>query len=76
MSRVALQHGGCPKKKAKWRVFVDYTNDAYPNDTFPLPWIDKIVDETTSHELLSFLNAYSGDSYPKSAILSLIQYKF
>ena len=47
-----------PKKN---RVCMDYTNlnDAYPNDTFPLPQIDQIVDATASHELLSFLDAYS-----------------
>ena len=28
-------------------------------DTFFLPWINKIMDATTCHELLSFLDAYS-----------------
>ena len=51
-----------PKKNGKWRVCVDYTNlnDACPKDTFPLPWIDQIVEATAGHELLSFLDAYSG----------------
>ena len=50
------------KKNGKWQVCVDYTNlnDACPKDTFPLPQIDQIVDATSGHELLSFLNAYSG----------------
>ena len=50
-----------PKKDGKWRVCVDYTNlkDAYPNDSFPLPRIDLIVDSTTSHGMLSFLDAFS-----------------
>ena len=50
-----------PKKNDKWRVCVDYTNlnDAYSKDTFPLPRIDRIVDVTTDHELLSFLDPYS-----------------
>ena len=35
-----------PKKRGKWRVYVDYTdlNDACPKDSFPLPRIDQIVD--------------------------------
>ena len=50
------------KKNDKWRVCMDYTNlnDACPKDTFPLPRIDLIVDATTDHELLPFLEAYSG----------------
>ena len=51
-----------PKKNGKWRVCVDYSNlnDTYPKETFPLPWINQIVDATTSHELLSFLDPYLG----------------
>jgi hypothetical protein len=41
---------------------IDYTslNKACPKDGYPLPRICHIVDSTTSCELLSFLNAYSG----------------
>ena len=51
-----------PKKNSKWQVCVDYTNlkDTCPNDTFLLLRIDKIVDSIVGHELLSFLDAYSG----------------
>ena len=51
-----------PKKNSKCQVCVDYTNlnDTCPNDTFPLPRIDQIVDAIVGHELLSFLDAYSG----------------
>ena len=54
-----------PKKNGKWRVCVNYSNqnDACPKDTFPLPRINRIVDATTSNQLLSFLDAYS--SYNK-----------
>ncbi|CAL2237455.1 unnamed protein product [Prunus armeniaca] len=40
----------------------DYTdlNKACPNDSFPLPLIDQLVDATAGHELLSFMDAYSG----------------
>ncbi|KAL2513327.1 Ribonuclease H [Abeliophyllum distichum] len=33
---------------------------AYPKDSFPLPWIDQLVDATSRHKLLSFMDAYSG----------------
>ena len=41
---------------------VDYTdlNDACPMDSFPLPRIDQIVDASTGHDMLSFLDAFSG----------------
>jgi hypothetical protein len=41
---------------------IDYTslNKACPKDEYLLPRICQIVDSTTSYELLSFLNAYSG----------------
>ena len=35
-------------------------NRACPNDSFPLPRIDLIVDATAGHELLSFMDAFSG----------------
>ncbi|KAL5569586.1 hypothetical protein UlMin_026161 [Ulmus minor] len=45
-----------------WRVCVDFTdlNKACPKDIFPLPRIDQLVDATVGHELLSFMDAYSG----------------
>ena len=51
-----------PKKGGKWRVCVDYTdlNDACPKDSFPLPHIDQIIDASTWHGMLSFLDAFSG----------------
>ena len=36
-----------------------YLNKAYPNDNFPLPRIDQLVDMTSGHALLSFMDAYS-----------------
>ena len=35
-------------------------NDAYPKDSFPLPRLDQIVDASTEHGMLSFLDAFSG----------------
>jgi len=50
------------KKKDKWRVCIDFTNliEACPKDNFPLPKIDQLVEATVGHELLSFMDAYSG----------------
>ena len=51
-----------PKKGSKWRVCVDYTtlNEAYPKDSFPLSRIDQIVDASTEHGMLSFLDSFFG----------------
>ncbi|GMP99351.1 hypothetical protein CsSME_00046851 [Camellia sinensis var. sinensis] len=50
------------KKNGKWRVCVDFTslNKACPKDNFPLPKIDQLVDATSGHERMSFLDAYRG----------------
>ena len=43
-------------------VCINFTdlNKAYPKDSFPLPNIDMLVDSTAGHELLSFMDAFSG----------------
>ena len=50
------------KPNGKWRTCVDFTdlNKACPKDSFPLPQIDQLVDAISGHELLSFMDAYSG----------------
>ena len=50
------------KANGKWRLCIDFTdvNRACLKDSFPLPRIDLIVDATTGHELLSFMDAFSG----------------
>ncbi|XP_022843327.1 uncharacterized protein LOC111366872, partial [Olea europaea var. sylvestris] len=50
------------KNNGKWKVCIDFTNlnRACPKDSFPLPRIDQLVDSTAGHELLSFMDAYSG----------------
>ena len=50
------------KSNGKWRVCVDFTdlNKACLKDSFPLPRIDQLVDSTVGHELLSFMDAFSG----------------
>jgi hypothetical protein len=41
---------------------VDYTDlhRACPKDAYPLPNIDKLVDNSSGYKLLSFMDAYSG----------------
>ena len=50
------------KANGKWRLCIDFTdiNKACPKDSFPLPRMDLIVDATAGHELLSFMDAFSG----------------
>ena len=50
------------KTNGKWRICVDYTdlNKASPKDYFPLSRIDQLVDTTAGHELMHFMDAYSG----------------
>ena len=50
------------KSNRKWHMCVDFTdlNHACLKDSFPFPRIDQLVDSTTSHELLTFIDAFSG----------------
>ena len=50
------------KANGKWRMCVDFTNlnKACPKDSYPLPWINVLVDSTMRHQLLSFMDAFSG----------------
>lgn len=50
------------KFNAKWKVCVDFTdlNKAFPKDSFPFSRIDQLMDTTTGHALLSFMDVYSG----------------
>ena len=50
------------KPNGKWRMCVDFMdlNRACPKDSYPLPRIDTLVDSTTRHELLNFMDAFSG----------------
>ena len=50
------------KENGKWRLCIDFTdiNKACPKDSFPLSRIDLIVDAIAGHELLSFMDAFSG----------------
>ena len=50
------------KSNGKWRMCVDVTNlnNACLKDSFPLPRIDQLVDSMAGHELLTFMDAFSG----------------
>ena len=49
------------KANGKWRMCMDFTdlNKTCPKDSFPLPRIDLLVDSTTRHKLLTFMDAFS-----------------
>ena len=50
------------KFNGKWRMCVDFTdlNRACPKDSYPFLRIDTLVDSMARHELLSFIDAFSG----------------
>ena len=49
------------KANGKWRMCTDYIdlNKACPKDAYPLPSIDRLVDEASDHQFMSFLDAFS-----------------
>ena len=50
------------KANGKWRMCADFTdlNKTCPMDSYTLPRIDQLVDLTVGHQLLSFMDAFSG----------------
>ena len=50
------------KANGNWRMCIDFTdlNKTCPKDSYSLPRIDTLVDSTTRHQLLSFMDAFSG----------------
>ncbi|GMI69984.1 hypothetical protein HRI_000667700 [Hibiscus trionum] len=50
------------KSSEKWRMFVDFTNlnKECPKYSFSLPSIDRLVDVSTGHKYISFMDAFSG----------------
>ena len=57
---------------------VDYTdlNKACPKDCFPLPRIDQLVDSTSGHELLSFMDAFFGYNQIKMNLKDQVHMSF
>ncbi|KAM1243275.1 hypothetical protein ACFX2G_035556 [Malus domestica] len=58
------------KKSGQIRVCVDFRdlNDTCPKDDFPLPIIEIMVDATTGHEALSFMDGSSGYNQIRMAL--------
>jgi len=50
------------KENGKWRMCVEFTNlnKTCPNDSYPLPNIDSLVDSASGCRLLSFIDAFTG----------------
>ncbi|CAA0816892.1 Unknown protein, partial [Striga hermonthica] len=50
------------KATGLWHMCIDFSdlNQACPKDSYPIPHIDYMVDATSGHQLMSFLDAYSG----------------
>ncbi|CAA0842106.1 Unknown protein, partial [Striga hermonthica] len=50
------------KSNGLWRLCIDFSdlNKACPKDSYPLSHIDYMVDATSGHELMSFMDSYSG----------------
>ena len=57
---------------------VDFTdlNKACPKDYYPLPRIDQMVDATSGHQLLSFMDAYSGYNQVQVALEDQLKMAF
>ena len=50
------------KKNGKWSMCIDFTdlNKVCPKDDFPLPRIDRVVDDAANNQLMSLLDCFSG----------------
>ncbi|CAI9765388.1 unnamed protein product [Fraxinus pennsylvanica] len=50
------------KHNSKWMVCINFSNlnQVCPKDSFQLPRINQLVDSIIGHELLSFMDSYSG----------------
>ena len=50
------------KASRKWRMCIDFTNlnKTCPKDSYPLPRVNVLVNSTARHQLLSFMDAFSG----------------
>ncbi|XP_047314089.1 uncharacterized protein LOC124917838 [Impatiens glandulifera] len=62
LPRMDRQCSPSREESGKIRVCVDYRdlNKESPKDSFPLPHIDVLVDHATDHQLLSFMDGFSG----------------
>ncbi|XP_038887056.1 uncharacterized protein LOC120077228 [Benincasa hispida] len=67
---VDSQHCPVRKKNGQLRVCMDFRvlNSTYPKDDFPLPITEIMVDVTTGHETLSFMDGSSGYNQIRMAL--------
>ncbi|XP_074298270.1 uncharacterized protein LOC141629112 [Silene latifolia] len=58
----SFQAGAFRKKNGQLRICVDFRdlNDACPKENFPLPVTELMIDATTGHETLSFMDCTAG----------------
>ena len=49
-----------PNETCKMHLDLTYSNKTWHKDIYPLPKIDKLVNFTAGHELLGFMDAFSG----------------
>ena len=63
------KHCPCKKQNGQLRVSVDFRdlNNACHKDDFPLPITEIMVDATTGHEVLSFMDGSSGYNHIRMA---------
>lgn len=52
-------HGA--EKQNKFRMYSDFKDvkKSWPNESFPVPNIDQMINAIVGHEIISFLDAYS-----------------
>lgn len=50
------------KGSGKWRMYIDYTdlNRACPKNSYSIPNIDQLVNNSANYPFLPFMDAYSG----------------
>ncbi len=51
-----------PKKNGKLRICVDFgkLNAVTKKDSYPLPFIDEVIDIVAGHQVYTFLDGFSG----------------
>jgi hypothetical protein len=56
------------KSNGKWRMCIDFIdlNKACLKDSFSLPQMDLLVDSTSEHELINFMDAFLGYNMNKA----------
>jgi len=80
MLDISPQRKGSWEKKSsgKWRTCGDYSNlnKACPKDAYPLPSIDRLVDEAAGNHVLNFLDSYFGYNQTPMALADMIKIVF